>query len=156
MTSRLTSGWGVSMDVLWRRRVKTEDVVSDCHPRIDNGVRGFPRVTESVDVVVRSRHCIRLFAREPACCLAFTHYISCIFQLLAIANESFHPSSPPPLRNGDRTSAFPREAAEGYFKAFFREEHRLGIIGCERKRVSVSGVYAVHSPAPVSLNYECS
>lgn len=54
--------------------------------------------------------------------------VSNYFQLLAIANESSRPSSPPPLRNGDRTSAFPREAmAEGYFKTFFQEEYRLGM-----------------------------
>lgn len=50
------------------------------------------------------------------------------FQLLAIANESSRPSSPPPLGNGDRASTFSREAmAEGYFKAFFQEEYRLGM-----------------------------
>lgn len=50
------------------------------------------------------------------------------FQLLAIANESSRPSSPPPLGNGDRASTFPREAmADGYFKAFFQEEYRLGM-----------------------------
>ncbi|KIJ63116.1 hypothetical protein HYDPIDRAFT_93087 [Hydnomerulius pinastri MD-312] len=50
------------------------------------------------------------------------------FQLLAIANESSRPSSPPPQRSGSRQSTFPREAmAEGYFKAFFQEEYRLGM-----------------------------
>ncbi|KAG9311790.1 hypothetical protein JVU11DRAFT_8037 [Chiua virens] len=50
------------------------------------------------------------------------------FHLLAIANESSRPSSPPPLGNGNRPSAFPREAmAEGYFKMFFQEEYRLGM-----------------------------
>ncbi|KAF8434595.1 kinase-like domain-containing protein [Boletus edulis BED1] len=50
------------------------------------------------------------------------------FQLLAIANESSRPSSPPQRGIGDRASAFPREAmAEGYFKAFFQEEYRLGM-----------------------------
>lgn len=52
------------------------------------------------------------------------------FQLLAVANESSRPSSPPPLSsgNGSRPSTFPREAmAEGYFKAFFQEEYRLGM-----------------------------
>ncbi|KAH7924914.1 kinase-like protein [Leucogyrophana mollusca] len=53
------------------------------------------------------------------------------FQLLAIANEtSSRPSSPPPLTEagGGRQNAFPREAmAEGYFKAFFQEEYRLGM-----------------------------
>lgn len=50
------------------------------------------------------------------------------FELLAMANESSRPSTPPPLGNGDRASAFPREAmAEGYFKAFFQEEYRLGM-----------------------------
>ncbi|KAH0834768.1 ABC transporter transmembrane region 2-domain-containing protein [Lanmaoa asiatica] len=54
--------------------------------------------------------------------------VSNYFQLLAIANESSRPSSPPPLGNGDRTSAFPREVmADGYFKAFFQEEYRLGM-----------------------------
>ena len=49
------------------------------------------------------------------------------FQLLANANESSRPSSPPPFSNGTR-STFPREAmAEGYFKAFFQEEYRLGM-----------------------------
>ncbi|KAH7907633.1 kinase-like protein [Hygrophoropsis aurantiaca] len=61
------------------------------------------------------------------------------FQLLAIANEtSSRPSSPPPLTGYDsgsgsgsgtaRQGAFPREAmAEGYFKAFFQEEYKLGM-----------------------------
>ena len=50
------------------------------------------------------------------------------FQLLAIANETSRPSSPPPRGSGDRASTFPREAmAEGYFKAFFQEEYRLGM-----------------------------
>lgn len=54
--------------------------------------------------------------------------VSNYFQLLAIANETSRPPSPPPLGNGDRASAFPREAmAEGYFKAFFQEEYRLGM-----------------------------
>lgn len=50
------------------------------------------------------------------------------FQLLAIANENSRPSSPPPLGNGGRASAFPRETmAQGYFKTFFQEEYRLGM-----------------------------
>ena len=54
------------------------------------------------------------------------HRASNYFQLLAIANECSRPSSPPPLSNN--RPAFPREAmAEGYFKAFFQEEYRLGM-----------------------------
>jgi hypothetical protein len=56
------------------------------------------------------------------------------FQLLAVANEtSSRPSTPPPGTEGDargmgRSSAFAAEAmAEGYFKAFFQEECRLGM-----------------------------
>ncbi|KAF9226283.1 kinase-like protein [Gyrodon lividus] len=50
------------------------------------------------------------------------------FQLLAIANETSRPSTPPPLSNRSRSSTFPREAmADGYFKAFFQEEYRLGM-----------------------------
>ncbi|KAH7882478.1 kinase-like protein [Phlebopus sp. FC_14] len=50
------------------------------------------------------------------------------FKLLAMANENSRPSSPPPSMNADSRSAFPREAmAEGYFKAFFQEEYRLGM-----------------------------
>ncbi|KIJ15062.1 hypothetical protein PAXINDRAFT_169263 [Paxillus involutus ATCC 200175] len=50
------------------------------------------------------------------------------FQLLAISNETSRPSSPPPLNNRSRPSTFPREAmADGYFKAFFQEEYRLGM-----------------------------
>ncbi|KAJ7243169.1 kinase-like domain-containing protein [Mycena haematopus] len=48
------------------------------------------------------------------------------FHLLAIANETTsRPSTPPP---SGRRSTFPAEAmAEGYFKAFFQEECRLGM-----------------------------
>jgi hypothetical protein len=61
------------------------------------------------------------------------------FQLLAIANETTsRPSTPLPLheeggrdeqgRRERRSSNFPAEAmAEGYFKAFFREECKLGM-----------------------------
>jgi len=54
------------------------------------------------------------------------------FQLLAIANEtSSRPSSPLPgdeTRGGGRSGAFSAEAmADGYFKAFFQEECRLGM-----------------------------
>ncbi|TFK71136.1 kinase-like protein [Pluteus cervinus] len=62
------------------------------------------------------------------------------FQLLAIANEtSSRPSSPPPIERDEEgaagpestprtTQAFPAEAmAEGYFKAFFQEEFKLGM-----------------------------
>ncbi|KAF5383058.1 hypothetical protein D9615_004945 [Tricholomella constricta] len=50
------------------------------------------------------------------------------FQLLAIANEtSSRPSTPPPLTQEQR-STFPAEKmAEGYFKAFFQEEYKLGM-----------------------------
>ncbi|KAG5642875.1 hypothetical protein DXG03_001917, partial [Asterophora parasitica] len=50
------------------------------------------------------------------------------FQLLAIANEtSSRPSTPPPLAQ-EQKSAFPAEKmAEGYFKAFFQEEYKLGM-----------------------------
>lgn len=50
------------------------------------------------------------------------------FQLLAIANETTsRPSTPPPIGDGQR-STFPAEAmAEGYFKAFFQEEYKLGM-----------------------------
>jgi hypothetical protein len=53
------------------------------------------------------------------------------FQLLAIANETSRPSTP--LSQTDETrsrrnSAFSPEAmADGYFKAFFQEEYRLGM-----------------------------
>ncbi|KAG6905740.1 hypothetical protein DXG01_000989, partial [Tephrocybe rancida] len=49
------------------------------------------------------------------------------FQLLAIANEtSSRPSTPPPVTQ--ERSAFPAEKmAEGYFKAFFQEEMKLGM-----------------------------
>lgn len=52
------------------------------------------------------------------------------FQLLAAANQtSSRPSSPPLTSgNGSRHGAFPPETmAEGYFKAFFQEEYRLGM-----------------------------
>jgi len=54
------------------------------------------------------------------------------FQLLAIANETSRPSTPLPhtdeTRGGRRSSAFSPEAmADGYFKAFFQEECRLGM-----------------------------
>ncbi|KAG5636247.1 hypothetical protein H0H81_008650 [Sphagnurus paluster] len=50
------------------------------------------------------------------------------FQLLAIANEtSSRPSTPPPPSQ-EQKSAFPAEKmAEGYFKAFFQEEYKLGM-----------------------------
>ncbi|KAJ7096638.1 kinase-like domain-containing protein [Mycena belliarum] len=52
------------------------------------------------------------------------------FQLLAIANETTsRPSTPPtPSETHSRRNTFPAEAmAEGYFKAFFQEEFRLGM-----------------------------
>ncbi|KAJ6608301.1 kinase-like protein [Mycena sp. CBHHK59/15] len=52
------------------------------------------------------------------------------FQLLAVANETSSRPSTPPIANEthSRRSAFPAEAmAEGYFKAFFQEESRLGM-----------------------------
>lgn len=53
------------------------------------------------------------------------------FQLLAIANETSRPSTPLPqtgARGGGRSGAFLAEAmADGYFKAFFQEECRLGM-----------------------------
>ncbi|KAF7289833.1 hypothetical protein MIND_01357600 [Mycena indigotica] len=51
------------------------------------------------------------------------------FHLLAIANETTsRPSTPPAISGSSSGSAFPREAmAEGYFKAFFQEEFRLGM-----------------------------
>ncbi|KAF8639011.1 hypothetical protein AX17_001790, partial [Amanita inopinata Kibby_2008] len=55
------------------------------------------------------------------------------FQLLELSNEtSSRPSSPPPPESsssrGNGRSAFPAEAmADGYFKAFFQEEYKLGM-----------------------------
>jgi len=50
------------------------------------------------------------------------------FRLLAIANESSRPSTPPTIAQEGQRSAFPMEAmAEGYFKAFFQEEYKLGM-----------------------------
>ncbi|KAF7350354.1 Other/IKS protein kinase [Mycena venus] len=52
------------------------------------------------------------------------------FHLLAIANETTsRPSTPPtPSESQSRRNTFPAEAmAEGYFKAFFQEECRLGM-----------------------------
>jgi hypothetical protein len=52
------------------------------------------------------------------------------FHLLAIANETTsRPSTPPtPTESRSRGNTFPAEAmAEGYFKAFFQEECRLGM-----------------------------
>jgi glutaredoxin len=52
------------------------------------------------------------------------------FHLLAVANETTsRPSTPPtPSETHSRRSTFPAEAmAEGYFKAFFQEETRLGM-----------------------------
>lgn len=53
------------------------------------------------------------------------------FQLLAVANESSRPSTPPTIAGtsqGEQRSAFPAEVmAEGYFKAFFQEEYKLGM-----------------------------
>ncbi|KAG1906220.1 kinase-like protein [Suillus fuscotomentosus] len=52
------------------------------------------------------------------------------FQLLAAANQTSSRQSSPPLMSGSgsRHGAFPPETmAEGYFKAFFQEEYRLGM-----------------------------
>jgi hypothetical protein len=52
------------------------------------------------------------------------------FQLLAAANQTSSGLSSPPLTSGigSRHGAFPPETmAEGYFKAFFQEEYRLGM-----------------------------
>ncbi|KAF8189776.1 kinase-like domain-containing protein [Mycena galopus ATCC 62051] len=51
------------------------------------------------------------------------------FHLLAIANETTsRPSTPPPSESQSRKNTFPAEAmAQGYFKAFFQEECRLGM-----------------------------
>ncbi|KAG2140645.1 kinase-like protein [Suillus clintonianus] len=52
------------------------------------------------------------------------------FQLLAAANQTSSRPSSPPLTSGtgSRHGAFPPETmAEGYFKAFFQEEYRLGM-----------------------------
>jgi len=52
------------------------------------------------------------------------------FQLLAAANQTSSRPSSPPLTSGSEGhhDAFPRESmAEGYFKAFFQEEDRLGM-----------------------------
>jgi glutaredoxin len=52
------------------------------------------------------------------------------FQLLAIANETSSRPSTPPIANEpqSRKNGFAAEAmAEGYFKAFFQEECRLGM-----------------------------
>ncbi|KAF8872736.1 kinase-like domain-containing protein [Infundibulicybe gibba] len=63
---------------------------------------------------------------------AYDSRVTDYFKLLAIANEtSSRPSSPPPLADPSqsrRGGAFPAEAmAEGYFKAFFQEEYKLGM-----------------------------
>ncbi|KAJ7207213.1 kinase-like protein [Mycena pura] len=51
------------------------------------------------------------------------------FHLLEIANETTsRPSTPPSSSEAQSRDRFPREAiAEGYFKAFFQEEYRLGM-----------------------------
>ena len=59
------------------------------------------------------------------------------FQLLELSNEtSSRPASPPPVEVGSTSTpqsrsngrTFPAEAmAEGYFKAFFQEEYKLGM-----------------------------
>lgn len=56
------------------------------------------------------------------------------FQLLEIANETASRPGSPPLEVGDDTDGDtqantfrPESMAEGYFKAFFREEARLGM-----------------------------
>lgn len=56
------------------------------------------------------------------------------FQLLEVSNETYsRPSTPPPITEasaeaGSSDGAFPAEAmAQGYFKAFFQEECRLGM-----------------------------
>jgi glutaredoxin len=51
------------------------------------------------------------------------------FHLLEIANETTsRPSTPPSPSEAQSRDRFPREAiAEGYFKAFFQEEYRLGM-----------------------------
>jgi hypothetical protein len=64
--------------------------------------------------------------------LPFYSRASNYFQLLAIANEtSSRPSTPPspPVeeRRGRRSSFAADAMAEGYFKAFFQEECRLGM-----------------------------
>lgn len=81
----------------------------------DSGIRGHTSIEGNESPVV--------FARA-----------SNYFQLLAIVNETSSRPSTPPLQvpgvddPGERSSAFPPEAmAEGYFKAFFQEECRLGM-----------------------------
>jgi hypothetical protein len=50
------------------------------------------------------------------------------FQLLAIANESSRPSTPSSnAPRAEPSGIAPDTMAEGYFSAFFREEHRLGM-----------------------------
>ncbi|KAG6840398.1 hypothetical protein C0991_006932 [Blastosporella zonata] len=58
---------------------------------------------------------------------AYHSRVSDYFQLLAISNEtSSRPSTPPPVTQ--ERSTFPAEKmAEGYFKAFFQEEMKLGM-----------------------------
>ncbi|KAG6878063.1 hypothetical protein C0993_000163 [Termitomyces sp. T159_Od127] len=60
---------------------------------------------------------------------AYHSRVSDYFQLLAASNEaSSRPSTPPPVMQEQSTSAFPAEKmAEGYFKAFFQEEMKLGM-----------------------------
>ncbi|KAH0582026.1 hypothetical protein H2248_011681 [Termitomyces sp. 'cryptogamus'] len=59
---------------------------------------------------------------------AYHSRVSDYFQLLAVSNEaSSRPSTPPPVMQ-EPSSAFPVEKmAEGYFKAFFQEEMKLGM-----------------------------
>ncbi|KAJ7752461.1 kinase-like protein [Mycena maculata] len=50
------------------------------------------------------------------------------FHLLQIANETLSRPSTPPTPSETQSRTFPAEAmAEGYFKAFFQEEYRLGM-----------------------------
>ncbi|EGO03307.1 hypothetical protein SERLA73DRAFT_46206 [Serpula lacrymans var. lacrymans S7.3] len=91
-----------------------------CHRPLPSGFDHLD--TDDVEDIDSSRH------SHPA----FHSRASNYFQLLAIANEtSSRPSSPPPLMDDEsrrRRPTFPREAmAEGYFRAFFQEEYRLGM-----------------------------
>jgi hypothetical protein len=52
------------------------------------------------------------------------------FQLLEVSNETYsRPSTPPPIphQEGGDGGTFAETMAQGYFKTFFREEHRLGM-----------------------------
>lgn len=83
------------------------------------------------------------------------------FQLLELSNETLsRPASPPPVEVGNTTpgsrsngrTAFPAEAmAEGYFKAFFQEEYKLGmgangsVFLCQASHTTISSFAALRT-----------